>query len=193
MIHRHHLLVCVAIMLSSTVAFNGQTAFTAETEQDSGFEVDKSMPFHVVDFFGNGPRSGGCPSVMISNSRKLGVEIWSRSLDDSTFQVAAKLQAILPMDKRPNGFLVVFDKPNPESVAKKSEKFALKNFFVCTPRGSGQDLMKRADPDDKYSTIVFVEDRKMIKAVWRFPQGMLNEKAVEDVVNKTRRLLTEKQ
>ena len=30
---------------------------------------------------------------------------------------------------------------------------------------SAKTLINRADPDEKYSTIVFVEDRKLIKAV----------------------------
>lgn len=83
----------------------------------------------------------------------------------------------------------MFDKPAPDSVAKKSEKFALNNFFVCSPRSSVQRLFSRADPDEQYSIIVFVQDRKEIKAVWQFPQGMLNEKAIAQVVKETRTLL----
>ena len=192
MIHRLPLLVCVVAILASSLTLNCQSMSGAEPDTEYGFQVGKSMAFHVVDFIGKGPRGGGCPSVMISNSRKMGVEIWSRSLDDSVFQLAAELQDVLPAGERPNGFLLVFDKPTPEAVAKKLDKFALKKFFVCSPRNAAQKLIHRADPDEKYSTIVFVEDRKVIKVVWQIPQGMLNEKAIERVVKDTRGLLPEK-
>jgi len=183
------LIVGCCVLLGLSFNSDNPSASTADPNPESGFEVNKSMAFHVVDFIGKGPQVGGCPSVMINNSRKMGVEIWSRSLDDSAFELAAKLQDVLPTGKRPNGFLLVFDKPTPEAVARKSDKFALKNFFVCSPRSSVQKLFSRADPDEEYSTIVFVEDRKEIKAVWQFPQGMLNEKAIVQVVNETRTLL----
>jgi hypothetical protein len=57
-------------ILGLSLTFNCQPAFTAETETEHGFQVGTSMAFHVVDFIGKGPRGGGCPSVMISNSRK---------------------------------------------------------------------------------------------------------------------------
>lgn len=177
------------VLLGLSLNSDNQSANTAEPETESGFEVSKSMAVHVVDFIGNGPRGGGCPSVMISNSREMGVEIWSRSLDDSAFELAAKLQDVLPTGKRPNGFLLVFDKPTPEAVARKSDKFALKDFFICSPRSTVQKLFSRADPDEEYATIVFVEDRKEIKAVWRFRQGRLNEKAIAGVVREARSLM----
>ena len=102
------------------------------------------------------------------------------------------MQDVLPAGKRPDGFLLLFDKPAPEAIAKKSDKFALQKFLICSPRTSNQKLINRADPDGKYSTIVFVEDRKAIKAVWQFPRGVLNEKAIESVAKKTRDLLAEK-
>ena len=69
------LLVCVVAFPGLSLVLNRQPVFGAEPEPRYGFVAGKSMAFHVVDFIGKGPRSGGCPSVMISNSRKMGVEL----------------------------------------------------------------------------------------------------------------------
>lgn len=69
------LIVGCCVLLGLSFNSDNPSASTAEPNPESGFEVNKSMAFHVVDFIGKGPRGGGCPSVMISNSRKMGVEI----------------------------------------------------------------------------------------------------------------------
>ena len=57
------LVVGCSVLLGLSLNSNNQPAFTAEPKPETGFEVNNSMAFHVVDFIGKGPSGGGCPSV----------------------------------------------------------------------------------------------------------------------------------
>jgi len=183
-------LLCTVTGFSTIAAANLPTV---AAEAPAGFSRGSRMPFHVVDFLGEGPRSGGCPSVMISNTRQCGVEIWSRTLDGQTLQLAAALQKLLPATAKKRGFVLLFDSPAAASVTKKAKKAGVTEFYFCKPRSSGSKLINYVDKQQEHATIVFLEDRKLNKAVWKFKPGALNKQAIEAVVKEVRAITAAKE
>lgn len=146
-----------------------------------GFKVAENMPFHVVDFVaGARTKGGGCPSVMISNAQVQGVEIWSRTTDDQSFQLACALEAKLGDGNKKQGYLILFNDSLKKALAAKPD--ALKKFHVATPRSSTKALFDKADTSGKSGSLVFFLNRKEIKAAWAFAPGELTSKRIEAIV-----------
>jgi hypothetical protein len=148
-----------------------------------GLKVGQEMPFHVVSFIAGARKDGaGCPSVMISNAKAQGVEIWSRTDDDQPFQLACALEAKLEDGKTKQGYLILFKDSLKKAIAAKPD--ALKKFQVAVPRISETGLFKEADPSGKADSVVFLLNRKTITATWTFAPGQLTKERIEAIVKK---------
>ncbi len=160
-------------------------------KQQYGFQVGDTMPFHVVDFVAGAKDSGcGCPSVMISNSRTRGVEIWSRSAGKEAFDLAAAVEKTLTKDSKQRMFLILFDDPDKESVAAQAKANLLSKCYVAVPRTSTSRKFKLADGANGSDLIVFFMDRKQIKARHSFKPGDLNKKTMDSLADEAKKFLT---
>jgi acetyl esterase/lipase len=154
-----------------------------EKKLPEGLKVGEEMPVHVVDFFSGARRDGaGCPSIMISNAKAQGVEIWSRTDDDQPFQLACALEAKLGDGKKKQGYLILFKDSLKKAIAAKPD--ALKKFHVAVPKIIGTGLFNEADPSGKAGSMVFLLNRKEITAVWTFAPGELTKERIEAIVKK---------
>jgi hypothetical protein len=173
--------LCVIVLACLPWCARGQQV-SGEPEVKYGYHVGESMPFHVVGFVaGARDHGGGCPSVMISNTRGRGVEVWSRTGSEEAFALAGALEAKLPDDDKPRGFLLVFDDTAVDALRAKTAKQGLKKFHVATPRSSTGQAFKSADGAGESAVLVFLMDQKQIKSALRFTAGELNDEAIQKI------------
>ena len=168
--------VLVSVLCGSCLGQDKQTEY--------GFGSGKSMPFHVVDFVAGARTEGaGCPSVMISNRRSRGIEIWSKSQAGGAVELAAALDGKLRDDHRARVFLVHFNGDSRKSYTASSPEQSLKNIIVAVPRSSRTALVfDKADESHDSGVIVFFMDRKVIKSRLRFKQAELAPDDIQALV-----------
>jgi hypothetical protein len=158
-----------------------------------GFKVGEGMPFHVVDFIaGVREKGAGCPSVMISNARSRGLEIWTRSNDEQAFQLTAALQTKLGDGKKTQGFLLLFHRADKDVLVAKANQHGLKQIHVSVPRSIEKSIFQAADASGKSEVIVFFLDHKIIRASWSFAAGELTKERTEALVKAADTFLAEK-
>ena len=161
-------------------------AVSAETSRISkGTKTGQTMPLHVVHFVGGARDSGkGCPSVMISNARNRGLEIWANTLSEDVFKLAAELETCLDPDKENQAFIILGDKEDKQSLAKIAKKYKLNKTTVCVP--NSQKLFRAAKFTEESDLHVFFMDRKMIKAKHRLKVSELTEAKRQDLIQEFR-------
>lgn len=161
---RSLVLVALAVVFVSP-AFSQNAAPPAKEE--TGLAVGQQFPFHVADFV-NGKHAGrgGCPSVMISNSRGRGVIIWTRDGGEAALSLGDALDQGALQREGFTGFLVAFDSTD-SPLAEKSK--AWKNLTAGHKRSSGlsaPNAFSKMKIADSTQVLVFFLDRKQIKQRW---------------------------
>jgi hypothetical protein len=157
-------------------------------EGEYGLAVGKNMPVHVVAFVNGKHRGhGGCPAVMISNSRGRGVIVWARGAADPAFRLARGLDAAAADGDKLLRFLVAFDADD-AALAKKSEGLA--RVVVGKPRHSAKEELDRHGVAAKTAVLVFLLDKKAIKATWSFTADELTDDRVKELVAATKKFAT---
>ena len=160
--------------------------------EDTGFDVGQTMPFHVVDFVAGAKSEGaGCPSVMISNDRSTGIEVWCRTKDENTLNLVKQLDR-LPQDNRPRKiFVVLFDGTTRETYTVSQEERTLKSVFVAVPRSkrTGQ-VFEKAVESAESSVIMFLMNQKVIASRIEFQPNELTPEKIKTVADTANRFLT---
>jgi hypothetical protein len=153
-----------------------------------GLVVGKKMPFHVADFVnGKDKDHGGCPSVMISNTGGRGIIVWSRGAVEPAFQLAKALDAAATDGDKFERFLVVFDVSG-KVLAEKGA--GVTRVVVGRARNSAKDEFDRRGIDAKALVLVFLLDKKDIKAMWSFGANEPGEEKVKEVVAAAKKFAT---
>lgn len=129
-------------------------------------KVGGVMPFHVVQFQAGPHTGGGCPSVMIANSKSRGLVIWTRGADPAALQLAKDIDAN-QSDGKSRAFLVVFDE-KPDELRAKLAKLELKHVAAGWARRSSADFFSHAGLDPAVTIVVSAIDSDVVKAVWSF-------------------------
>jgi hypothetical protein len=170
--------VALAVIIGS---FSFASAVGADSKQaEEGLEVGKAMPFHVVDFLNEHKAGhGGCPGVMISNSRGRGVIIWSRDAGEGVFKLAKALGAAATDGEKMQRYLVVFDVERSAFEAKAKE---LKHVIVGRARKSAKQDLDGRGVDAKAAMIVFLLDRKEIKQMMPLKADELSDAKIKELV-----------
>jgi hypothetical protein len=145
-----------------------------------GLAVGKKMPFHVADFVnGKDKDHGGCPSVMISNTGGRGIIVWSRGPVEPAFKLAKALDVAAADGDKLERFLVVFDTDG-KVVAEKGA--SLTRVVVGRARHSASEEFDRRGIDTKSLVLVFMLDKKDIKAMWSFGADEPGQGKIKELV-----------
>jgi hypothetical protein len=151
-------------------------------------KVGVEMPFHVVQFQVGPHKGGGCPGVMIANTKSRGLVIWSRGVDAAALQLAQDADAKLIDNDKALGFLVVFDEKGDELQAKLA-KLELKRVSAGWARRTAADFFAHAGIDPASAVVVSVLDKDTVKAVWSFKPDELTKEKRGTILKETFELL----
>jgi hypothetical protein len=135
-------------------------------------KVGGEMPFHVVQFQVGPHTGGGCPGVMIANTKSRGLVIWSRGLDAAAVQLARDADPKLIDNDKTLGFLVVFDEKG-DDLQSKLAKLELKHVSAGWARRTSADFFAHSCVDPTTAVVVSVVDCDAVKAVWKFKASEL--------------------
>jgi len=139
-------------------------------------KVGGEMPFHVVQFQVGPHTGGGCPGVMIANTKSRGLVIWSRGLDAAAVQLAQAGDSNLIDNDKTLGFLVVFDETG-DDLQSKLTKLELKHISAGLARRTSADFFAHAGVDPAIAVVVSVVDHDAVKAIWKLkPNELTAEK-----------------
>lgn len=182
---------CCARLLSVAVAacflapLPGQTPGGAKKEdkKEFGLDVGQKMPFHVVDF-ATGSFRQGCPSVMISNAKTRGIEVWSRTGDEKAFALASQFEGPLEKNRKAQGYLVFYMPP--DKLADLAKKHDLQYMVVGKARtGSWQKMPAIAAGD----VVVFFLNEKLITARWVLKSKDLDQATTKKIAEAAAKFL----
>jgi hypothetical protein len=166
-------LVAVGTHVSISLAEDTPSSTTSDSV------VGQEMPFHVVDF-ANGKHKGhgGCPSVMISNSRGRGLIIWDRGATNQAFQLAKALDAAAVEGQKFQRYIVTFDKH-----ARISDRAAdLTHVTAGKARSDRSRVFDGHGVDAESKVLVFLLDQKVIKAAWGLKADEVTDERVKEIV-----------
>lgn len=156
-------------------------------EPTYGLDVGQRMRFHVVDFTGGARTDGaGCPSVMISNARKRGIEIWARAGGESEFQLAKSIDAVTPAHRYPLSYLIVFDKSAQPMLTKSASDHSLQRLQVAIPRSMKPSVLGNVESTQDPHVVVFFMDRKRIVRRHVFAENELDSAAIEKLASEAK-------
>lgn len=166
-------LVAVGTLVSMTIGED------APPSADAASVVGQEMPFHVVDFVNRERKGrGGCPSVIISNSRGRGLIIWDRGATDQAFQIAMAFDAAAVEGQKFQRFLVTFDKH-----ARISDRAGdLTHVTAGKARSAVSTAFDGRGIDAESKVLVFLLDQKVIKAAWGLKADEVSDEQVKEIV-----------
>lgn len=141
--------------------------------------VGQEMPVHVIDFI-NRDRNGhcGCPVVMISNSRGRGLIVWDRGAAEQAFQLAEALDAAAVEGQTFQRFLITFDK----SARLSDEVTDLTHVTAGKARSDRSRVFDGRGIDADAKVLVFLLDRKVIKAAWGLRAEEVTDERINEIV-----------
>jgi hypothetical protein len=173
---RSLVLVALAFVFVSP-AFSQNAAPPAKEE--TGLAVGQQFPFHVADFVnGKYAGRGGCPSVMISNSRGRGVIIWTRDGGEAALALGHALEKGALKSERLKGFLVAFAGGDPK-LAETAKAWT--SLTAGNKRSGGETAFQTMKIADSTQVLVFFLDRKQIKQRWDFTAGELTTAKIAEL------------
>ncbi len=166
----------LTVLLSASVAPGADPKLSDEY----GLTVGKKMPGHVADFLNDkADHSCGCPAVMIANSGGRGLIIWSRGAADPAFRLAKAVEAGASDGDKLQRFLIAFD-ADEKVLGEKAT--GLGRVVVGKARSSAKDHLDRRGVDANVLVLVFLLDKKEIKATWSFTAEELSDAKVKEIV-----------
>ncbi len=160
---------------------------------DVGFKVDQTMPFHVVDFVAGAKNDGaGCPSVMISNGRSRGIEVWCKTKDERVLGLVKQLDLVSQKTKKGRVFIVVFNRTTRETYTVSPDEGTLKNVWISVPRSkrTGQIFQNAVETPDS-NVIMFLMNRKVIASRSEFKPDDLTPEKIKTVASAAERFLAD--
>ena len=142
--------------------------------------VGKEMPFHVADFVnGKHKGHGGCPAVMISNSRGRGLIIWDRGARDQAFQLAKALDAAAVEGEKFQRYLVDF---GDEDDAFDQSAADLSHVVAGHARSTVSTVFDGHGVNPESKVLAFLLDRKVIKSAWGLTADEVTDERVKEIV-----------
>ena len=151
-------------------------------------KVGGEMPFHIVQFQVGPHTGGGCPGVMIANTKSRGLVIWSRGLDTAVVQLVRDADSNLIDNDKRLGFLVVFDEKG-DDLKPKLAKLELIHISAGWARRTSADFFAHAGVDSATAVVVSVIDHDTVKAIWKFKPNELTAEKHAEIFKETAELL----
>ena len=118
---------------------------------------------------------------MISNHDAHGLVIWTKELDETSFQLAAEADKRWLDGAKKQGYFVLFD-TDEELLKKKLEKSPLTHASAGSPRHSSQVQFSRYEIDPTAKQFVFLVDENKIKQMWALQAGELTKEKQQEIL-----------
>ena len=153
--------------------------------EEYGLTPGLKMPFHVADFLNDkSDHNCGCPSVMIANSGGRGVIIWTRGTADPAFRLAKALDAGAGNGDKLQRFLIAFDA---DEKFLQEKAAGLGRVLVGKARDSAKEQLDGRGVDAKVLVLVFLLDKKEVKAAWSLTTDELGDDKIKELVGAAKR------